>query len=139
MFAIIARIVLGLQGALALIVGATVWWDPVGAGAGLGLAAVGDLGLSTLRGDIGTLFASSGGFMIAAAALADRRLIVPPLIFTAVALLGRTLSLGLTAYAPELVPPMVVEGLTITLLVTAYVMLGVETSPAAASSRPESA
>ena len=130
MLTIIARIVLALQGAAALFVAANVWLDPVRVGAGLGLSPLGDLGLATLRGDLGTLFASSGIFMLAAAALTDRRLIVPPLIFTSVALAGRTLSLGLTDYAPELIPPMIVEGVTIALLVAAYVILARETSPA---------
>ena len=145
MMSIIARALLALQGAAAVFIAASIWYDPERLGAGLGLAAVGDLGLSTLRGDIGTLFGASGGFMIAAAALADRRLIVPPLIFTSLALLGRTLSLALTAYAPELVPPMLVESIAIVVLVVAYVALGRETSPAsepahaapAASSEPE--
>jgi hypothetical protein len=116
----IARAVLALQGLAALLVAAMVWYDPAAVAAGLGLAAIGDLGLATLRGDLGTLFGASGAFMLAAALLADRRLIVPPLIFTGLALLGRTLSLGLTVYAPELVPPMLVEAVALIVLILTY-------------------
>jgi len=123
MLGIIARVLLALLGAGALLTAANAWYDPEGVGAQLGLAAVGDLGLATLRGDLGTLFGSSGAFMLAAAALADRRLIVVPLIFTSVGLAGRTLSLALGDYAPTLVAPMVVEGITIVILVASYVML----------------
>jgi hypothetical protein len=137
MLTIIARIVLALQGAAALFIAVNIWLDPVSIGAQLGLSPIGDLGLSTLRGDLGTLFASSGIFMLAAAALADRRLILPPLIFTSVGLAGRTLSLALTDFAPELIPPMIVEGVTIALLIAAYAMLARETSPAPAAPKAE--
>jgi hypothetical protein len=130
MLTIIARAVLALQGATALFVAANVWLDPVRVGAQLGLSPLSDLGLATMRGDLGTLFASSGIFMLAAAALTDRRLIVPPLVFTSVGLAGRTLSLALTTYAPDLIQPMIVEAVTIALLVGAYVMLANESSPA---------
>lgn len=123
MLSIIARALLALLGAGALFTAANAWIDPEKVGAGLGLAAIGELGLATLRGDLGTLFGSSGAFMLAAAALGDRRLIVVPLVFTGVGLAGRTLSLALGTYAPTLVPPMVVEAIVIVVLVAAYVML----------------
>jgi hypothetical protein len=133
MLSIIARALLALLGAGALFVAASVWYDPEALGSGLGLAAIGDLGLATLRGDLGTLFGSSGAFMLAAAALADRRLIVPPLIFTSVALAGRTLSLALNEYAPALVAPMLVESIAIIVLVAAYVMLERDAASVAAA------
>src|SRR6185436_2998865 len=136
MLSIIARAMLALLGAGALFTAASAWYDPEAVGAGLCLAAVGELGLATLRGDIGTLFGSSGAFMLAAAALGDRRLIVVPLIFTGVGLTGRTLSLAVGEYAPALVPPMLVEAITIVVLVAAYVMLERATTAAPAAAAP---
>ena len=128
----IARAVLGMEGALALFAAVNIWLDPERVGAQLGVAPIGDLGLSTIRGDIGSLFAGAGIFMIATAITADRRLIIPPLAYTALALSARTLSLALTAYSPELLQPMLVEGISIAILTAAYVILG-QTAPTSAT------
>ncbi|MCE9521392.1 MAG: hypothetical protein K8S25_03040 [Alphaproteobacteria bacterium] len=124
MLKIIARIVMALQGALALFIAANVFMDPVKIGDQLGIAPIGTLGLSTFRGDIGSLFAGAGLFMLAAAVRGNRLYLVPPLVFTSIALAARTASMALTGFAPELVQPMVVEGVTITLALAAYVILG---------------
>jgi len=129
----VARAVLGLEGALALFAAVSLWFDPERVGAQLGVAPIGDLGLSTIRGDIGGLFAGAGCFMIATAITADRRLIIPPLAYMALALSARTLSLALTAYAPELLQPMLVEGITIAILTAAYVILGQTSATTAAT------
>jgi len=119
----IVRIVLALQGALALFVAANIWLDPVRIGAQLGVAPAGDLGLATIRGDMGSLFAGAGLFMLAAALRGERWYLIPPVVFTSIALAARTGSMVLTGYAPELIQPMVVEGVTIALLLAAYAIL----------------
>lgn len=116
----IARIVLALQGAAALFIAANVWIDPVTIPAQLGLSPLGDLGLSTIRGDIGALFGGSGLFMLAAAYRAESRFVVPPLVLLSLAFAARTYSLATTGASPELIPPMVVEGVSILLLLAAY-------------------
>ena len=124
MLKLIARIVMALQGALALFIAANVFIDPAKIGDQLGLAPIGVLGLATFRGDVGSLFAGAGIFMLAAALRAERWYLIPPLIFTSIALAARTASMTLTGFAPELVQPMAVEGVTITLLLAAYAILG---------------
>ena len=131
----IIRAVLGIEGALALFVAVNIWSDPERGGAQLGVAPIGDLGLSTIRGDIGALFAGAGIFMIATAITQDRRLIVPPLAYTVLALAARTLSLALTTYSPDVIQPMTIEGISIAILTMAYVVLG--QTPATVASRSE--
>jgi hypothetical protein len=132
MLKIIARAVLGIEGALALFAAVSIWLDPERVGAQLGVAPIGDLGLSTIRGDIGALFAGAGIFMIATAITQERRLIIPPLAYTALALSARTFSLAVTSYTPELLQPMLVEGVSIAILTAAYVIL----DPAVSVSTP---
>ena len=117
----IARIVLALQGALALFVAANAFMDPIKVASQLGLTPVGNLGLATFRGD-GGLFAGAGLFMLAASLRGNRLYLVPPLVLLSIALAARTASMTLTGFTPELVQPMVVEGVTITLLLAAYVI-----------------
>lgn len=120
----IARIVLGLQGAAALFIAANVWLDPVRLGAELGVAPIGDLGLSTIRGDIGGFFAGAGVFMLLAAATAERRWLFAPLVFTGMALAGRTYAMLAIGMKPEFVQPMTIEAVTIAILIVAYTLLG---------------
>jgi hypothetical protein len=116
----IMRAVLALQGAMALFIAANVWIDPLTIPAQLGLSPIGDLGISTIRGDIGALFGGSGLFMLAAAYRVESRFVVPPLVFLTLALAARTYSLAMTGASPELYQPMVVEGVSIVLLLAAY-------------------
>lgn len=120
----IARIVLGLQGAMALFIAANVWLDPVRIAEQLGIAPIGDLGLSTIRGDIGGFFAGAGLFMVAAALTAERRWLFAPLAFTALALAGRVYAMVVIGMKPEFVQPMTIEAVTIAILVVAYALLG---------------
>jgi hypothetical protein len=118
----IARIVVALQGAAALFIALNLIADPVTVGGQLGFSPIGDLGLASLRGDVGGLFAGAGVFMLWAAWQGDRAYLVPPLVFVAIALAARTVSLAMTGFTPELVPPMVVEGLSVALLLAAHAM-----------------
>jgi hypothetical protein len=93
--------------------------DPAKVGEQLGLAPIGTLGISTLRGDLGSLFAGAGLFMLAAALRANRAYLLPPLVFTGLALAARSASALQTGFAPELLQPMLVEGITIAVLLAA--------------------
>jgi hypothetical protein len=118
----IARAVVALQGAGALFIALNLIADPVTVAGQLGFSPIGDLGLASIRGDVGGLFAGAGVFMLWAAWSGDRMYLVPPIVFVAIALAARTFSLVMTGFAPELVPPMVVEGLTIALLIAAHAL-----------------
>ncbi len=53
------KIVSGLFALLFLFMGAGFMFDPVGSAGGVGLSPLGELGLNTLRGDMGGLFLAS--------------------------------------------------------------------------------
>lgn len=120
MLKLIARIVLAVQGALALFIAAAAYTDPVKLGEQLGLAPIGTLGISTFRGDIGSVFAGAGLFMLAAAVRANRAYLIPPLVYAGLALAARSASALETGFVPELLQPMLVEGVTIAILLAAY-------------------
>lgn len=120
----IIRAVLAVQGALALFIAANAYMNPEKLAAQLGLSMNGDLGLSTFRGDIGSLFAGAGLFMLAGAIRGKRLYLVPPLIFTGIALAARTATVLQLGFMPEFVQPMAVEGITVVILLLGYATLG---------------
>jgi hypothetical protein len=116
----IVRAVLGIQGAFALFITASILIDPVRVAGQLGLTPNGPLGFATFRADIGSLFAAAGLFMLAAAILGRRDLLIPPMVLAGIALAIRAGSLAMFGMAPGLVGPMVVEAFTVGLLATGY-------------------
>lgn len=123
MFRNIIRGVHALQGTLALFVAAGIFLDPARIGAQLGLSPIGELGLATMRADLGSLFAGAGLFMLAAAWRGERWFLIPPIVFTGIALAARAVSITQTGVEPELIQPMVVEAVTITVLLTGFALL----------------
>lgn len=120
----IIRAALGVMGAAALFVAANVFMTPEKIAGQLGLALMGDLGVSTFRGDVGSLFAASGLFMLAAAIRGNRAYLVPPLVYTGIALGARTATAAQIGFQPEFYTPMAVEAVTVLTLVLAYATLG---------------
>jgi len=120
----IMRAVLGIQGALALFVAANAYLKPEMLSQQLGLTMNGELGLSTFRGDIGSLFAGAGLFMLAAAIRGNRLYLAPPLLMTSIALAARTATAFQVGFLPEFVQPMTVEGVTVLVLLLGYATLG---------------
>lgn len=118
------RILVGIIGVLALLVAIRLWIAPAEPAAQLGLQAVGRLGLATLRADVAGFFAVGGLFSLLAAVRGDGRLLTPPLALLTLALAGRVLTVVIDGYAPEMLPPMVVEGVLVTILFLARRPLG---------------
>lgn len=112
----VLRVLVGVIGVLALLLAIRIWLGPAEPAAKLGLQAVGGLGLSTLRADVGGFFAAGGLFALMGAIRSDARLLTPPLVLLALALAGRVLTVGLNGYAPEMLQPMVVEAVLVTVL-----------------------
>ena len=123
MFKNIVRGVLGLQGALAVLVAVSIFLDPVKVAAQLGVSPIGSLGVATIRADLGSLFAGAGLFMLAAALRGDRWFLLPPIVFTSLALAARAASMSLSGFEPALVEPMVVEAVTLTILLIGSTLL----------------
>lgn len=112
----VLRVLVGVIGVLALLLAIRIWLGPTEPAARLGLQAVGGLGLSTLRADVGGFFAAGGLFALMGAIRSDARLLTPPLVLLALALAGRVVTVGLNGYAPEMLQPMVVEAVLVTVL-----------------------
>jgi hypothetical protein len=58
------KIVVGLIGLLFAFMGLNLMFDPVTNAEGLGLTPIGELGLNTLRGDVGGMFATGAALLI---------------------------------------------------------------------------
>lgn len=112
----ILRILTGLIGVLALLLAARIWLGPVEPAAKLGLEGIGALGRATLRADVGGFFAAGGLFALMGAIRADSRLLTPPLVLLALALAGRVVTVVLDGYAPDMLPPMIVEAVLVAVL-----------------------
>lgn len=111
-----ARILVGVLGAMSLLIGAAFWADPAKPAANLGILAQDTLGLASLRADNGGLFAGIGILALAAAIRDNGRLLTAPTLFIALALSGRFLTVALSGYAPNMGQPIVVEVVTLMIL-----------------------
>ena len=89
----LSRILLGLGGALLLVVGTMVWFNTADALANVGLNAVAAPGWGTARADIGGFFIVCGGLGLVAAITLNPRLIWPAQVLLLAAFTGRLLTL----------------------------------------------
>lgn len=119
----IIRILVGVSGALALVVAARIWMDPAAPAAQLGVAALGPLGLSSLRADLGGFFGGAGLFALAAALRNDARFVLAPLVLIALALIGRVVTVITAGFTPDMVMPIVVETALVVLYAAAWRIL----------------
>jgi hypothetical protein len=113
------RIVLGLLGALFVFVGAQFLLDPVGMGGNFGLQADGNGGLSTIRADMTAFFWVSGGALLYGVWKQSAGAFYVTAALMGITLAGRCLSLVLDGTYDGFAPPMVIEGLTVTLCLVA--------------------
>lgn len=113
----IARGLVGLFGALGLLVMVRLWMAPAQAAGQLGLSGEGLLGLASLRADLAGFFGAVGLLALAAAFRDDRRLLIAPLLMIGLALTGRVLTVAVDGFSQAQVQPMVIE--TVLLMVFA--------------------
>jgi arylsulfatase/uncharacterized sulfatase len=121
-----ARLLLGLVGALALLIAGRFWLAPAEAAALFAVSPQGAAGLGTIRADMAAFFAAAGGLSLIAAVRRESRWLWPALLILGLALAGRTLNLALTGGGPGVIPPMVVEAVLI-----GIVLLGMRLLPKA--------
>lgn len=120
---LVFRILVGISGALAVLIAARIWMDPAAPTAQLGIQALGPLGTATLRADMGGFFGAAGLFALAAAIRNDARFALPPLVMIGLALSGRfvtVLSIGLTQ---DMIMPIAVEAVLVVLYFAAWRVL----------------
>lgn len=107
------RLLLGVVGALALLIASRFWLAPAEAAGQFALSPQGVAGLGTIRADMAAFFAAAGGLSLFAAVRRESRWLWPVLLILALALSGRTLNLALTGGGPGVIAPMVVEAVLI--------------------------
>lgn len=118
----IIRAIIGLQGAVAILIASQAYMQPHKLAEQLGYSLIGELGVSSMRADIGGFFAMSGLFMLLAAWRADRHFILPPLVLVGLALAARLATMAETGFVPEVVQPIAVEAVTAVTLLIGYAL-----------------
>jgi hypothetical protein len=122
---LIVRILVGLIGALAVLLALRIWIAPAAVGEMLGLVGMGGLGRATLRADVGGFFGAAGIMALAAAVRNDRRLLTAPLVIIGLALTGRVITRFVDGPTPAQVPPMIIEAVLVVILAGGRRILGV--------------
>ena len=107
------RGLVGLFGALGLLVALQLWLNPNAVATNLGLNVLGPIGTATIRADLAGFFGGAGALALAGAILGQARLLTAPLLLVALALAGRVLTVAMGGLTPEMVPPMVIEAVLI--------------------------
>ena len=115
MVRIIVRVLIGISGALALLVAARIWQDPAAPTAQLGIQAMGALGTATLRADVGGFFGAAGLFALAGAFRNEAKLVLVPLVMIGLALSGRLLTLATLGLTQDMIMPIAVEATLVAL------------------------
>jgi hypothetical protein len=103
------RALIGLAGALGLVIAARAWSAPGLVGAQLGLSPLGGLGEATIRADIAGFFAAGGLLALASVVRGDARLLSAPLLLVSLAILGRLVTLLVSGLSPDMLPPIAIE------------------------------
>lgn len=124
MIQIALRVLIGLSGLAALFMAVRFWIDPTAPAAQLGVSPLGDLGISTLRADLGAFFGVAGGFALAAALRNEARLVLTPLFILGAALLGRLFTATQLGLGSEVIEPIVVEAVLTALYTAGWFKLG---------------
>lgn len=120
------RLVQGLVGAvgiLGLILAAMFLLRTEPMAARFGLQPLGPLGLASVRADLVGLFGAVGFLSLLAVVRNRGDLLLAPLILIGLALAGRSISLVMTGFSPDLVPPMVVEAVLLVILALGHRVL----------------
>ncbi len=120
----LVRGLVGAVGLVGLLLAAMFLLRTEPAAAKFGLQALGPLGLASLRADMVGLFGAVGILALMGAVHNRGDLLLAPLILIGLALSGRTISLLMTGFSPDLIPPMVVEVVLLAILALGHRVLG---------------
>ena len=114
------RVIIGLIGAVGVLVLLQLWIDPAKMAAGLGLVGQGLQGQATLRADVAGFFGGAGLLSLAGAIRNDRRLLVAPLLLIGIALAGRFVTIALDGWSSTAIPSIVVEAVLLAIYAAGY-------------------
>jgi hypothetical protein len=113
---IVTRILVGLLGALFLLLAFGLWFNTDAEAAKLGLSGLSIAGHATVRADIAGFFLTGGGVAVYAAIKRKAALLWPVLLLVTAAIAGRFLTLVLNGGDSSSYPPMIVEAVAIILI-----------------------
>ncbi|MGB7372749.1 DUF4345 family protein [Pontixanthobacter sp.] len=123
--------VIFLGGLFFLATGMNFLFNPASAAAGFGVSATSTTGLAAIRADMGAFFIVSSLCMMLGAWRRNGDLLLVASSFYAVALLGRLISMGMDGMQDGFWIPMVVEGVTVSILLIGSRVLPHDDFPAA--------
>jgi len=109
----IFRILLAVVGGLSIYIAVQYWLQPLGMAGRFGLFADSNLGLATLRADMGAFFGAAGLFALLGALFNQGRFVTVPLVLLGLAFAGRVFSLATEGAGPGIYEPMTVEAVLI--------------------------
>jgi hypothetical protein len=124
MIRMVLRVLVGIAGALGVLVAVRLWMDPAMPAAALGLGGIGELGRASLRADVGGFFGGAGLMALIAAARNDRRIAIAPAILIGLALAGRVFTVAREGVGPLVIQPMAIEAVLLILLLGAHRTFG---------------
>jgi hypothetical protein len=120
MMQVALRVVVGVFGAVGVLVLLQLWLDPGKIATGLGLVGQGWQGQSALRSDVAGFFGGAGLLSLASAVRNDRRLLVAPLLLISIALAGRFVTIALDGWSSAAVPSIVSEAVLLAFYLAGY-------------------
>jgi len=106
---ILLRALVGIVGLVSLLGALMFLIGPEQAAVPFGIVAKGALGMSTLRGDFGALFATIGGLALFAAVTNRRNVLLAPVLLVGCILAGRLVNLTLMGGGTTVMPPLAIE------------------------------
>lgn len=112
----VSRIMVAIIGLLSITALGQHWFDVESLETARGIKALGAIGAANIRADIGGLFLAIGVFAIIAAWKRSPTWLLATWLLPALALLGRFVSLAIDGAGPQVIEPMVVEAIILTIL-----------------------
>ncbi len=113
---LLARILVGLFGAMSALIALRFWFDMGPLLGQFGIEAKGIVGRATVRADIGGLFMGMGIMMLLAAWQQSRIWALRVMVVGACALMGRFVSVAMDGSGPDTWGPVIVEMVTLAIL-----------------------
>lgn len=122
------KIIIGLMALLFLVLGAPLMYDPAAASAQLGVEALGIVGNSTLRGDVGGMFVASAVLLVWGIVQGRTTLFLAVAVLMGSIAFGRLIGFVADGANGQVIMPFVVELVMVVILVFAHVRLGTRAS-----------
>lgn len=113
---IIARVLVGVVGALAVLLALRIWMAPEEVAAQLGVQTTGPLGVATIRADMAGFFAAGGVLSLFAAIRNRAILLTAPMVLIGLALTGRLITVAMNGLSNDMIPPMAIEAVLLAVL-----------------------